>query len=744
MDASDGPAANTDGDVENVARAVSLMMESASFLNPASLLAVINTLAECVHATQVRPKVFSRTFSWLSASKDPLLIQILLLLQMRFGSQLVSDQETVLLSQRLLVCINDATSPVENRSLMLAWLSHIIDSVPKSDNDVLGMIEDLLPHVFDSVDIMTWKVQSLALLMRQLEPKSADENETFDVLDVQTYDVPRYLMESLVCFSDYTSFPSDTRQVRSLFHTLYLLYLEGVRSKSRLCTEIYDFVVKAGLRFSKFIVNSIHLSECISQTLPDDSIRDGRSFQLLLLEEFKDALVASTDKDFLHSLDHYVWLLDRLAKEKTIYPGRYLVRLHLLLKRSPLCATGDWVVGTSILKVCRTLIYSQSAPVILRPLGDVLRLLWMTFADIDIRDNARFYYMLLTNVAGEPLHEILKPHTATKNNLSTMMTDNLLTSSKYRPADAVTEEANIFLKMYRLPEASQKDRVLNVAAQAPPLTANTPADVADQEDALRDYKKWFGQFAGSAEVHLQYRIAFIPQTSGASSSMPDVIYAVAVVVAKHARFHDIPASMIDALAQNSTRDDASVVTLRVRPRDPVPAELGVSVEYTLADGTGTTMVLAPINITFPDMLLPLVNVYQGMSHELFSALWADILTDSKIHSESLHSVRAVLQQAVYLVVAPRFHNVTFKSARVYTRIKYLQNPSSSDCCPCCAAAVTYPLVSLCCIPLGCSVLTHIGGSSQRKRPLQGCPGSQVNARSIFRRLVSNIRERHRD
>ena len=102
-------------------------------------------------------------------------------------------------------------------------------------------------------------------------------------------------------------------------------------------------------------------------------------------------------------------------------------------------------------------------------------MLWSSFEDIDIRDNARFYYMLLTNVAGAPLKRILEPHaTLRSGGLSLMMTDNILTSSKFQPAEPLEQTAPVVSVVRVGPAVAVAEPAENSAAEIQRLGWSSP------------------------------------------------------------------------------------------------------------------------------------------------------------------------------------------------------------------------------------------------------------------------------
>lgn len=113
-------------------------------------------------------------------------------------------------------------------------------------------------------------------------------------------------------------------------------------------------------------------------------------------------------------------------------------------------------MGMAVLHVCRQLMLHQPTAVILKALGDMLHLIWSSYNDIDVRDLARFYYMLLTNISGDELRHTLVNKSGTLASINDIMTDNLKLAAACQAADPVTTVApgSIFSGMLRVQRES--------------------------------------------------------------------------------------------------------------------------------------------------------------------------------------------------------------------------------------------------------------------------------------------------
>lgn len=111
-----------------------------------------------------------------------------------------------------------------------------------------------------------------------------------------------------------------------------------------------------------------------------------------------------------------------MATLPAVKPSAYLSKLLEVLKSSAVCVQGTWELGNSILGVCQTVLRCNTSAGVLQALGDTLLYLWQHYNDVDIRDQARFTYMLLTNVSGNYLRTVLEPTQVTSIDRGTAAT----------------------------------------------------------------------------------------------------------------------------------------------------------------------------------------------------------------------------------------------------------------------------------------------------------------------------------
>lgn len=172
----------------------------------------------------------------------------------------------------------------------------------------------MLPLDFDSPDLKAARIHRLAQLLRPLALIEVDPREGRKALSPSTrpqYNIEKFLVETLGCFSDWSAFSANSWQVRALFRCLYLLYAEGSASIPEIRDDIFDYTVASSTRTPKMFEVSIELGEAVFRRFPEAAVHNGRTLLYALLTHYKVAFGTVGNRDILESLEEYFWLLGR-------------------------------------------------------------------------------------------------------------------------------------------------------------------------------------------------------------------------------------------------------------------------------------------------------------------------------------------------------------------------------------------------------------------------------------------------
>lgn len=296
----------------------------------------------------------------------------------------------------------------------------------------------------------------------------------------------------------------------------------------------------------------------------------------------------------------------------------------------------------SLLKFARELMLGQPTAAILESLGGILSVLWANFKDIDIRDLARFYYILLTHISGEQLSFILENNFESVARINDIMTDNLAASSAVQLANPIQLVARPFLGFRREPR-----RPLGVQLVKTPL-GPILTDGAVASAYLEGMELQETGHAAQIDLAFGYTTNI---ADGESAEIPECIYAVTVTFGHNPRqstIAPIELPIVDAALHALNREGEAAklaVSLELRPIDPVPTSLEVTVEYSLMDGEAFLGRLEDFNISFRDLLIPLpAAIPTGDAATVFSSLWAHFQDEAE-KGDTEAVVETVMQTA---------------------------------------------------------------------------------------------------
>jgi hypothetical protein len=276
----------------------------------------------------------------------------------------------------------------------------------------------------------------------------------------------------------------------------------------------------------------------------------------------------------------------------------------------------------ALLRFARELMLGQPTAAILEPLGGILSVLWTCFSDIDIRDHARFYYVLLTHISGEQLSFILENNFESVARINDIMTDNLRLSSAVQLARGLQPVAEPFLG-FRRATVTGAPPTLAVGPLAP-VSADPAIVTAYLEDLCKRELELY------ARVNLVFGFTKLPRSTG---DVPESVYAVTVSFGHNPRQEPIaPIELVvvdaaeHALASDDREGGGLAVVLQLRPIDPIPTVLETTVEYSFINGEAFAGPLQQLDIGFRDMLIPLpiagVDGTGPTVETMFAALWA--------------------------------------------------------------------------------------------------------------------------
>lgn len=599
-------------DTKELKRAVSFLMDNIGFLSTTGIFHVMFQLMQCVKLAELAPNMFKSQFiTWVSTT-DLSVFHVLLLLKLKFSDDLFLEGDELLLLHRMLLVSSQPTLAQGQRLLCFEWLMHF-----PTEEDTL-ILQPTVPHcldysqfrffypsVFDSVDVTVDKLKVLCLCL---------DHETLH--SSESAGVP--LMQCLMPLLKRVRQGIGGKTVVALFRILFWYYKH--HWDSELEREIYKLVLSIVTDHPQFIPHTVDLLNSVSAITPDSKLPTD------LLRSLSDHVVSQPVESVLPNLTHHLKLLSLAMRGSDIQPSPTMRFLIQILDKADIARKGDWTVGNCVLAVCYSILLHHNSSSTITELGNLLLFICATYRDIDIRDRARFYYCLLTNVSSKKCSKILTSETA-KQGLPHVIADDITTSTFPVPPP-VKHISSPFLKLTRVPrpkfEGSLTDLKLSNHGEAKEFT-NT-------KGLLDHYLKTVDGNAYGEEIPIKYYVHF---TDSSTLPIPTIIYALVLKFHTDRRYKqlkDIHISYLSAAKSTSPSEGCYVITVNFCPLDPVPAVFKVRAIFSDDNGLTSAMQLENLPVQFCDLFNPLqVPAYfktapvTSVKAELFSALWDHIV-----------------------------------------------------------------------------------------------------------------------
>lgn len=594
-------------DTREIKRAISFLMDSISFLNTTGVFHVMCQLMQCVNLAGLSPNTFKSQFiAWVSTT-DLSVFHMLLLLKMKFLDKLFLEGDEMLLLQRMLLISRQPTIPQGQRLLCFEWLMYfpveedinlVHPSVPYFMD--YSQFSYFYPCVFDSLDITADKLKVLCLCL---------DHETLNFPG--SMGVP--LMQCLAPLLSRVQHGIGGRIVVAFFRSVFWYYKHHWNSELRL--EIYKLVLSIVTSHPQFIPHTVDLLNAVSIITPDSSFSND------VLRSLSDHVVSQSVECILPNLMHHLKLLSLAMQATNIPPSPTIRFLVQILEKSEIARNGNWSVGNCVLAVCYSILLHHHTSATVTDLGNLLLYICASYRDIDIRDRARFYYCLLTNVSNRKCSKILATETP-KQGLHQAIADDITTSTFPVPPP-VKLIKRPFIQLTRVVQLTSGGSLEDIKS----CTFCGQEKVPNTSGLLDQYLKTVEKLY-SKEISINYHVHFIDSPLLCT---PRIIYALVLkfhTERQYKTLDDIHVSYLSAAKSSVPSEGCCQIAVSFCPLDPVPASFQVRAVFSDENGLTSTMNLDELPVHFSDLFIPLhvpsnfeMNQPSVIKGEIFSALW---------------------------------------------------------------------------------------------------------------------------
>ncbi|XP_013380861.2 AP-5 complex subunit beta-1 [Lingula anatina] len=512
------------------------------------------------------------------------------------GDGLFTKNEEELLLSHLMNRLNHPSLSAGQKLLLYDWVMHFPDhkGVVSQDPSVPYLLQPsqyhpLFPRVFDGTDTQLKKISILNLCY-----SPSDQPDSSSAV----------LMSAVKCLHKLVQYGVTGRAAVALFRALFFFYKR--HHKSCLVADIQKFLTGIVTAHPKFAPHLIDFLACCRETHPESSL------PLAVLSALSNHIVSLPETQVMENLLYNLQVLERAAQEPGIAPKPIVEFCISLLKTTTLCVEGNWRKGNGLLAVCRSILqYHNTNPVHVE-FGDLLYLIFTFFEEVDIRDRARFYYAVLTNLSSDKTSGILLNPVTNSNTASQTLTSLMTGSTNFPTASPVITKQEPVLNLIRCSENEDDSEEGDIS---------TIGDDVESTDFSLIYKK--SRSFTDTRVTQNFQITLV-------ESIPELeeIYTLVLHFTTDSNYEPVKEVCIPCLSlkqpDGTPRSDlykaSAKFSIHFKPWEPVAATFNVCAIYTGLDGRTYASSLGPIELRFEDLFLPLAHT-KCSRHALVNGLW---------------------------------------------------------------------------------------------------------------------------
>ncbi|KAK0058276.1 AP-5 complex subunit beta-1 [Biomphalaria pfeifferi] len=532
---------------------VSQVMDNVFLMTPAGLTTVVCSIAQLVKTNKdLHPTIFKALMLQYMSSLDPNIVFLMLYIQKEFRGQILSSSEERTLLNRAMTCVNLPSLSTSTRLIIGQWLlSYLQDEAINSSSEF--MLKDMSSVVFDPLDLHTLK---LAMINSCSGPKNQDVSGNLHYLNQ---------------LADTTG---GARVTCHLFRSLFLLVT--TRSSQTVRSNVLRITKKLFQNFPHLIPMMVDFLRAVKENQPHDELHQE------ILSLLHDTVLSLAIKTLLGNYQNYlqVWMLS--AQDVTIQQQKPLIRLLELVQEARYCALDDWSLGSLVLTVCRTMILHHHTDLLYTSLGDLLYFMLDSYSDCDIRDQARFFYTILTVKSDAKAKELLAVTLSDSLRLGENITDFFPGSVvQTKPAEliALKEAPLVWLR-------TSCDSEYTLTKETIPVEFPKPVT-----DNLSDY--W------DTLYHLQTVMICNFTLSLIKDSDYDFLVAVSFVLSNNKNM----AVLQDSCLPYLNKGESKCVHFKLLPKLPEPRTIKVKAQFGFSNKTYECDLL-PVTFELRDFLQP--------------------------------------------------------------------------------------------------------------------------------------------
>ena len=582
---------NTSLDKVDLKKAISTVLDASNNMSPTILALIMHQLSDSVVLAGLPPSLLKTLFHRYLHSSSIVLLQLMYSLRLKFGRELFDVQDQTDLERSIFWALNNPLNLNPHTLLIYSWLTEfpILDPLTRREDRGLPLSVPLsqlcYPTPSDSVDLSVRCFQLFSIS---------------DLILEETHSINTHLA---VLMRRVKSQPGSLATA-AFFHVLFL-FLQRTQSQS-MVQSVKTILTDLYLSYPQLAPYLINFITCVNKLVPPAEfavpVLSGLVGHLQTVEQ-----VAPAD------LSHHLRVLEHAALTPQVGLEAILQLLHSLL-HPDLCEEGDWRLGHAVLDLCKAILVSLRSDAQFQRACALLHRLRASFREVDVADEAGFILTLITSVSSKKYRPLLSKVAETASALSLK---ELVVGTTFQLASPITHIPEVFLQL---------QRVQVPPSPTPPAHPDLKGTL-DGRNILEQYLSSIEEMTENASFKLGYHLSFAPLAKPTTSMQ--TIYAISLYMSGSPYYHPtasvtVPKLVYPSKKKGETVNDKRIISFEFRPKEPLPATFSVSAIFSLPEGSTFQTPLAPLEVSFADILRP-ASLPECLNRihlpALFDALW---------------------------------------------------------------------------------------------------------------------------
>lgn len=571
------PVLQTSADVRELRAIVSLLLEESYLLTPVAQAALLRELVEVVAMVQaLSPAIFKSQLLRLCGTAEVTLMHATLLMKAAFTDSLFTTEDENFFIKRLVGMSQHPLLGSTQKLFYMDCILHFPENRPISCNGEESLpvlvtprlAASLLPTVFNNSSTMLCRLSLLSLVYME-----ADDDDDRGV---------SYLFDHLMALHRIVD-NHGTREMTVTFFRAAFTFLGYFYQSEKFTSALTARLCELYSRHCYLAPNLINLVDRTQECLGDSG------WPIQLLKALQKLIVELPIPELtLQNLSWHLKVLGRVARESQVPQRSTLCFLLSVLINSSLCSAGGWRLGNAVLTVCRNLLLHPSLDQVFIELADLLQHTMLRYEDADIRDHARFYYTLLTNLSREKLSGVLTKGPDVGPTKVRSLSSVMAESDEQSSCLTVHQTRQPVLQLVKVPQSESWG--------AP---GEGESKSLEDTEVLTAYREQFLRPGFASEVDLKYHLKHVGEVKACYHKLFSICLHFELTDANYEEVKDIA---VPCLFKDRK---PPVVHLKLRPRQPYPTRLRTSAMFTTEDGLSWYTQLQDVSVSFPDVFLPL-------------------------------------------------------------------------------------------------------------------------------------------